>query len=359
MSIRQFTVLDLCTGAGGEAVGLEMAGFKCVAAVDNDRHACETLRHNRPHWDVRESSLADVDGTEFCGVDLVAAGVPCPPFSIAGKQLGHEDERDLFPEALRIIEGARPSAVLLENVRGFATQRFDDYRAWLVEEVELLGYRADWRILQASDFGVPQLRPRFVLVALRPKYFRRFKWPEPLASTPTVGECIGDLMSACGWPGAEHWTRLASATAPTLVGGSKKHGGPDLGPTRAKAQWWNLHVDAMGLADSPPDASFPQDGRPRLTVRMAARLQGFPDSWTFSGGKTAAYRQVGNAFPPPVSRAVGRAIAASLPIAPGHASHVHPFVAAAIGARVADGSGNGGRPQRQAAQCSGTADTHG
>src|SRR4051812_23249861 len=113
------TVLELCTGGGGQALGLEMAGFECVGAVENDLHACTTLRQNRPSWSVRQSDVQQFSGKEFRGVDLLAAGVPCPPFSVAGKQLGGDDERDLFPEALRIIEEAQPAAILLENVAGF------------------------------------------------------------------------------------------------------------------------------------------------------------------------------------------------------------------------------------------------
>ena len=112
-------------------------------------------------------------------------------------------------------------------------------------------------------------------------------------------------MSENGWAGAYPWSKKANNIAPTLVGGSKKHGGPDLGPTRARQQWRSLGVDGIGIADYAPDIKFPENGLPRLTVRMAARIQGFPDSWQFPGRKTASYRQIGNAFPPAVAKAVG------------------------------------------------------
>jgi len=251
-------------------------------------------------------------GTGYRGVDLVAGGVPCPPFSVAGKQLGRDDERDLFPEALRIVAEARPKAVMLENVQGFSSAKFSEYREWIRQKLSALGYSFQARLLNASNFGVPQLRPRFIIVGLRKEYSDSFRWPDESPATKTVGDTLVDLMSSNGWPGAVAWSQKANRIAPTIVGGSKKHGGPDLGPTRAKRQWAELHVDGMGIANAAPDESHPVDLPPKLTVPMVARLQGFPDDWVFSGRKTAAYRQVGNAFPPPVARAVGLSIARAL-----------------------------------------------
>ena len=204
-----------------------------------------------------------------------------------------------------------PEAVMLENVRGLLDAVFDDYRENIVKSLQKLGYTAEWRLLHASDFGVPQLRPRVVFVALKKDAAAYFNWPEAHAQRPpTVGDALVDLMQADGWRGAEQWQKQACEIAPTLVGGSKKHGGPDLGPTRAKKAWAALGVDGMGIANAAPDPDF--IGMPRLTVRMAARIQGFPDHWQFSGKKTAAYRQIGNAFPPPVAFAVGEKIRSAL-----------------------------------------------
>jgi DNA (cytosine-5)-methyltransferase 1 len=306
------TVLEICAGAGGQSLGLERAGFRHVGAVEIDRDACATLRANRPEWDVIEADVRTVSGGSFAGVDLLAGGVPCPPFSIAGRQLGADDERDLFPEALRLAAEAQPRAIMLENVRGFAASRFDEYRARLKASLLDLGYASDWRILNARDFGVPQLRPRFVLVAMAPGDFEAFRWPIGAALPHTVGEALADLVGADGWPGVFEWRGRASEIAPTIVGGSHKHGGADLGPTRAKRAWRELGVDAMGVGDRAPAASDGAGLLPRLTLRMVARLQGFPDSWRFEGRKTSAYRQIGNAFPPPVAEAVGRAIATAI-----------------------------------------------
>jgi DNA (cytosine-5)-methyltransferase 1 len=257
---------------------------------------------------VIEQDLREFDGQRFRGIDLLAGGVPCPPFSVAGKQLGEEDDRDLFPTALRLATEIQPQAVMLENVPGFASARFGNYRKNLKKNLEALGYSVEWQVLNACNFGVPQLRPRFILVALRGPAAERFSWPEAIGTPPSVGEVLFDLMSMNRWSGAFAWVRKARGIAPTLVGGSKLHGGPDLGPTRARKAWAELCVDGRGLANDNPPFEFPADAWPRLTVRMAARVQGFPDSWQFHGKKTASYRQVGNAFPPPVAKAVGKNI---------------------------------------------------
>jgi DNA (cytosine-5)-methyltransferase 1 len=311
--VAELTSVEICAGGGGQALGLEQAGFSHEAAIELDADACETLRRNRPGWKIIEDDVANVDGHGFSGIDLLAGGVPCPPFSIAGQQLGADDERDLFPQALRLVGEIRPRAVLLENVKGLGTRRFDAYRARVLGRLAGLGYQAWWQLVNASDYGVPQLRPRFVLVAMAPPWAAAFRWPDPVPGpVPTVGEALADLMTSAGWPGAAAWARRADRIAPTIVGGSRKHGGPDLGPTRARAAWRELGVDGLGIADHPPGPGFPASHVPKLTVAMVARLQGFPDDWEFAGRKTAAYRQVGNAFPPPVARAVGAAIAAAL-----------------------------------------------
>jgi len=304
---NSMSCLELCAGAGGQALGLEEAGFEHAGLVEIDKNCCATLRANRPHWNVIEQDLRTFDGTPYRGVDLVAGGLPCPPFSVAGKQLGRNDERNLFPDAIRIIEGCRPRAVMIENVRGLLDAVFEDYRNHVGRQLDKLGYHPEWRLFNAADFGVPQLRPRVLFVAIRKNLVDGFAWPLPgFVMPPTVGEVLFDLMSESGWKGAKEWRKRANEIAPTIVGGSRRHGGPDLGPTRARMAWASLGVDGKGIWDSAPGPDFV--GMPRLTVRMVARLQGFPDDWQFVGRKTSAYRQVGNAFPSPVARAVGEQI---------------------------------------------------
>jgi DNA (cytosine-5)-methyltransferase 1 len=316
--VADLETVEICAGAGGQALGLERAGFEHALVVELDPAACETLRTNRPGWKVAEGDAADRqiwNPADYAGIALLAGGVPCPPFTVAGRRLGANDERDLFAWAVELCGVIRPRALLLENVRGLSGNRFGAYRQHVLDRLRELGYVPGWRLLHASDFGVPQLRPRFVLVALRPADARWFRWPAPAATPPpTVGETLRDLMAGRGWPGAGRWVERANRIAPTIVGGSKKHGGGDLGPTRAKRAWAELAVDGLGIADAAPGPDDDPAMMPRLTCDMVARLQGWQDDWgwQFSGRKTARYRQLGNAFPPPVAEAVGQAIRAAL-----------------------------------------------
>ena len=300
--------IEICAGAGGQALGLEEAGFEHVALVEYESDYCKTLKQNRPNWNVLCADVKDFSGKKYAGsIDLLAGGVPCPPFSVAGKQLGKSDERDLFPEALRLINEIKPKAIMLENVKGFLDPKFDEYRTSILNNIKSLGYKVQIKLLNASDYGVPQLRPRIVIVGIRNDIECDFHYPLPLKEKiSTVGEVLSDLMKQNGWKNAEAWIKKANAIAPTIVGGSKKHGGPDLGPVRARRAWAELGVDGLGIANEAPSEDF--EGMPRLTPRMIARIQGFPDQWSFGTKKTAACRMIGNAFPPPVARAVGEQI---------------------------------------------------
>ena len=300
--------IEICAGAGGQALGLEKAGFEHIALVEYENEYCKTLKQNRPNWNVICADVKDFSGLKYTdSIDLLAGGVPCPPFSVAGKQLGKSDERDLFPEALRLINEIHPKAVMLENVKGFLDSKFDEYRTSILHNIESLGYKVQIKLLNASDYGVPQLRPRIVIVGIRNDIQCDFHYPLPhTEKTATVGEVLSDLIKENGWKNADSWIKNANAIAPTIVGGSKKHGGPDLGPVRARKAWAELGVDGLGIANEAPSQDF--EGMPKLTPRMIARFQGFPDDWSFGTKKTAACRMIGNAFPPPVAKAVGEQI---------------------------------------------------
>ena len=300
-----YTSIEICAGAGGQALGLEMAGFDHQVLIEYEKDYCDCLKRNRPLWNVKCMDVRQFDGCPYHGqIDLLAGGVPCPPFSIAGKQLGADDERDLFPQMLRLVDEIKPRVVMIENVRGFLGKQFDNYRMLITKRLNNLGYNVHIRLLNASDYGVPQLRPRAVLIGVRTDIFDSFTFPETKpGQAKDVGSVLFDLMSANGWRGVEQWRKQAVNIAPTLVGGSKKHGGPDLGPTRARQAWAEMGVDGRGIADEAPAVDF--EGQPRLTPKMMARLQGFPDDWNFGQRKTIACRMIGNAFPPPVAKEIG------------------------------------------------------
>ncbi|MFJ8827298.1 DNA cytosine methyltransferase [Streptomyces sp. NPDC102467] len=360
------TSIEICAGAGGQALGLHAAGFRHLALVEIDKHAADTLRTNignHPDWawekehclihegDVKEFRPAkQVYAAQAPGhskrdpdkkypmlkrkqLDLLAGGVPCPPFSAAGHQLGRADERDLFPNMLDLVAELKPRAVMIENVRGLVEpeDKFRYYRNHIKNRLRKEGYViCGWKLLHAESFGVPQLRPRAILVAIRKDEYRGFDWPVENEKVQTVQAELAESMRERFGADTDRfnaWYKQAGkgTVAPTLVGGSKKHGGADLGPTRAKHAWEKLGVNAMGVANDPDkmvdskrDLGDPgKSGRaqwPMLTVEQAALIQGFPgkDSWDFTGGKTARYRQVGNAFPPRVAEAVGRSIREAL-----------------------------------------------
>lgn len=300
-----YTSIEICAGAGGQALGLEMAGFEHIALVEYEKDYCECLKVNRPKWNVKCMDVHLFSGTPYKGmIDLLAGGVPCPPFSIAGKQLGPEDERDLFPQMLRLVKEIGPKVVMIENVRGFLSKQFLNYRKSIIATLNSLGYNVHIQLVNASDYGVPQLRPRAIIVAVRTDIFDIFTFPMPIQNyTNNVGNVLFDLMAENGWRKANEWKQKANRIAPTLVGGSKKHGGPDLGPTRARQAWAEMGIDGRGISNEAPCCDF--DGLARLTPRMLARLQGFPDDWQFGKKKTTACRMIGNAFPPPVAREIG------------------------------------------------------
>lgn len=201
---QPLTCVEICAGAGGQALGLAMAGFVHVALVEFESDYCKVMRENRPEWNVICADVHDFDGRPYKGVDLLAGGVPCPPFSVAGKQLGKDDERDLFPEAIRLIDEIRPRAVMLENVRGFLDPGFAEYREHIFKSIQELGYSTQIKLLNASDYGVPQLRPRVVIIGIRNDQVGEFTYPEEKPdSAPTVGQTLCDLMAENGWADAK------------------------------------------------------------------------------------------------------------------------------------------------------------
>ncbi|GAB2812184.1 DNA cytosine methyltransferase [Actinocorallia aurea] len=321
--MKRFTSVEICAGAGGQALGLEQAGFDPVLLIDNKPICCETLLLNRPEWHVQNADLREFTAETYpnaLDVDLLSGGVPCSPYSVAGPQAGSRDPRDLLEAAIYMAYEVLPRAIMIENTAALLTKaEFAPNRENIAQHLSHLGYSFDWQVLDAQDFGVPQRRQSSVLVAMRPEEFSRFTWPGSQGPPPTVADVLLPSMAADGWPHAADWAKTAAEVAPTIVGGSDKHGGADLGPSRSKRSWARLGVNGASLGDKPPGPDFPFDTddrstMPRLTIEQVASLQGFPDTWKFSGRKTARYRMVGNAFPPPVARAIGEKIAAALQV---------------------------------------------
>ncbi|MEV7993143.1 DNA cytosine methyltransferase [Streptomyces sp. NPDC086077] len=317
------TFVDVCSGAGGLALGLEQAGFEPRLLLDEDDLAVNTLRVNRPHWNVLHADLMDFDPAEHpesLDVDLLSAGLPRVKSSATVGRADSGTEERLLTATVYLVHAIRPRAVLIENVPGLAhSDAYQQFRDFARAELAHLGYEFSWFVVNAVDHGVPQNRKQGVLVAIERQWAAAFRPPAPTVEQPTtVGAVLGPTMAARGWPDAARWVAQADRPAPTLVGGSKNRGGADLGPTGAKRTWATMGVNGHTVGDQVPDANFlwdPQLGRDnmvKITVEQAALLQGFPETWEITGRKTARYRQVGHATPPPVGEVLGRAVAAAL-----------------------------------------------
>lgn len=317
------TFVDVCSGAGGLALGLERAGFEPRLLLDDDEDAVTTLRTNRPQWNVLHTDLLDFDPAEHPvshDVDLLSAGPPRVKSSATVKRTDSGVEERLLKATVYLVHAIRPRAVLIENVPGLAhSDEYQQFRDFARSELDHLGYEFSWFVMNAVDFGVPQNRKQGVLVAVERQWAKGFRPPTPTTQEPTtVGATLGPSMASRGWQGAARWAAQADQPAPTLVGGSKNRGGADLGPTGAKRKWATMGVNAHTVGDQVPGSDFvwdPELGRDnmvKITTEQAALLQGFPESWEISGRKTARYRQVGHATPPPVGEALGRALAEAL-----------------------------------------------
>jgi site-specific DNA-cytosine methylase len=315
--------VDLCSGAGGLALGLEQASLEPILLLDNRSITCETVRANRPAWNVVDADVMAFDPSQYVdafGVDLLSAGLPrVQAAATAARIRGSEQEIELLRKTIDLVSTWRPRGLLVDNVPGLArSAEYTPVRTFVAEMLADLGYEHEWFVADAADHGVPQNRPHGVLVALEPGAMRTFGQPGT-ESHPglTVGRALYESMALHGWRQVDEWAAMADRLAPTLVGGSWERGGADLGPTGSKNAWATLGVDGGTIADGPPGPDFrleKESGRygVPLTVRQVARLQGFPDDWILAGRKTAQYRQVAAATPPPLAAALGRAVAAAI-----------------------------------------------
>ncbi len=312
---RALRSIEVCAGAGGQALGLHAAGFRARAIFEVMEDAAETLRANFATAVPRifTEDITKVDFRHYCGgIDLVAGGVPCQPFSTAGERQGEADERDLFRRAVEIVDEIQPRAFFFENVEGFGHATNMSYRAELHAAFAAIGYQSRIFPILGSDYGLAQGRPRVAFVGFKdPDVMARFRMPPTFPHwNPTLADAIGDLVSANGWRGYEAWNRIANRLGPTIVGGSRKSDKHSFSSGLTRRAWADLGIDSSSLTKSAPAADH--QGPFKLTLEMGARLQGFPDDWRFVGRDRQIKSQIGNALPPVMAGAVGLAIYAAL-----------------------------------------------
>lgn len=319
-------VVELCAGAGGMSVGLEAAGFEPVALFEFDKNAAATLRQNRPLWNVVEGDIRTIDFTPYRKerIDLVVGGPPCQPYSVDGKRLGKDDSRDLLLECARVVDEIRPAAFAFENVAGLLHARHADHVGNFLRNIRKSGYSVQIIRMDAEDYGLAQERTRILFVGMKSDAMAAFRAPPAFPEwRSNLGDVLEDLMAANGWNGAKAWAE-ARRSAIVVRDGVEKRGQlastivGRKGGAREKeaARWASKGLDITTVADAAPtqeqadragDAFLPQ-----LTLRMRARLQGFPDWWNFIGGKDSSARQVGNAVPPVIGQAIGLAVRSAL-----------------------------------------------
>lgn len=328
MSDRRYTDIELFAGAGGLALGLEQAGFDGLAYVEMNKDACATLRLNRPDWNVIESDVHDVDFTKYdCEIDLVSGGFPCQAFSMAGKRLGFGDIRGtLFAEIIRCANETHPKMLLMENVKGLLSHDGGRTFETIRHEVEQAGYLLQWKIMNASYYGVGQARERIVMIGIRNDLTDKisFEYPIPDNEQTTLRDALDGVPDSPGMsyseskkkvldlvPPGDCWVDLPEDIAKAYMKKSYYSSGGKRGMAR-RLSW---DKPCLTLTTSPSqkqtERCHPDETRP-LTIREYARIQSFPDDWTFAGGIGSQYKQIGNAVPVEMARRIGIQIIAAL-----------------------------------------------
>lgn len=329
---RNYNLIELFAGAGGLALGMEKAGFNTLLLNELDKHACNTLRENRPNWKVIESSISSLDFTEYHNqVDLLSGGFPCQAFSYAGKKLGFEDIRGtLFFEFARAVKETNPRVIVAENVRGLLKHENGKTLEAITDVIDEIGYElVDPRVLKAMFYQVPQKRERLFLVGIRKdlaKYVK-FNWPAPYTRIMTLSDALKkgilystDVPNSAGQtypkrkaeilasvPQGGYWRDLPDDLQREYMKKSYFLGGGKTGMARRLAWDEPSLTLTCAPAQKQTERCHPEETRP-LTVREYARIQTFPDDWSFSGPITAQYKQIGNAVPVNLAYAVGRSL---------------------------------------------------
>lgn len=330
--LRDFTSAELFAGGGGLALGMERAGFRHILLNEFDHHACETLRRNRPDWNIIEGDIHDVDFTPFKDkIDFLSGGFPCQAFSYAGKRLGFEETRGtLFFELARAVKEIHPKVFLGENVRGLLEHDNGRTLQTIKNVIAELGYTLiEPRVLRAIQYNVPQKRERLILIAIRNDIapLVKYEWPDVCHQVRTLRDafCAGSLFS-CDVPPSPgqiypeskrkvmelvpeggDWRDLPDDIARDYMKGSYNLGGGKTGMARRLAMDEPSLTLTCAPAQKQTERCHPTETRP-LTVREYARIQTFPDDWEFSGTLSARYKQIGNAVPVNLAWAIGRSL---------------------------------------------------
>lgn len=330
---RNYKSIELFAGAGGLAIGLEKAGFEAVLLNEWDKSACETLRINRPEWNVLEGDVCNVDFSEFKGqIDLLSGGFPCQAFSYAGKGKGFEDIRGtMFFQFARAIQEVQPKVIFGENVKGLLTHDQGRTLETIKKTIKELGYTLiPPRVLNAVNYQVPQKRERIMLIGIRNDLVTKdiqFQFPTPYHRPMTMTDAMKkgslfdvDVPISEGQkypekkrkvlelvPPGGCWRDLPDEVAKEYMKKSYYLGGGKTGMARRLS--WN--EPSLTLTCSPSQGQtercHPDETRP-LTVREYARIQTFPDEWKFAGSLSNQYKQIGNAVPVNLAYAVGRSL---------------------------------------------------
>lgn len=330
--VNDYTSAELFAGGGGLALGMEKAGFHHLLLNEFDHSACETLRSNRPEWNVIEGDIHDIDFTPYNGkIDFLSGGFPCQAFSYAGKRLGFEETRGtLFFEMARAVKEIQPKVFMGENVRGLYEHDNGRTLQTIKNVIDELGYTLiEPRVIRALQYDVPQKRERLILIAIRNDIapFVKFQWPDVCASVRTLKDAFfsGDLYDTDvpksdgqKYPESKQkvmelvpeggdWRNLPDDIARCYMKGSYNLGGGKTGMARRLA----MDEPSLTLTCSPAqkqtERCHPIETRP-LTIREYARIQTFPDDWKFCGNLTAQYKQIGNAVPVNMAWAIGRSL---------------------------------------------------
>lgn len=329
---RSYKLVELFAGGGGLALGMEQAGFDTVLLNEMDKHACNTLRHNRPDWNVIEGDISKVDFNQIKDdVDLLTGGFPCQSFSYAGNSLGFEDTRGtLFFEMARAIKETQPKLFMAENVRALLSHDNGRTLEVIKNVIHELGYTlVEPKVLKALFYKVPQKRERLILIGIRNDLVNKaeFSWPSPYKRVMTLTDAFkkGELFNEDvplspgqkyperkkqimdNVPQGGYWRNLDTDLQKEYMKGSYYLGGGKTGMARRLS----MHEPSLTLTCAPAqkqtDRCHPLETRP-LQSREYARIQTFPDNWEFQGPLTAVYKQIGNAVPVNMAAALGRAL---------------------------------------------------